>query len=287
MSYQQIHADEQEFPVAVQCRVLGVSRAAYYDWCKRPVSLRDEENARLLEKIESVHKESEQTYGSPRVYAELHAQGERCGMNRIARIMRENRVVSIHRKKYRSTTDSRHDLPVAENVLARKFEATAPNEKWVGDITYLRTREGWLYLAVVMDLFSRQIIGWSMSESLSRDIAVDALRMAFKHRGVGPELFHSDRGVQYASGQYQQMLEQSGVIASMSRTGNCWDNAVAESFFKTLKVERIYRRTYATRSHARRDVFDYIERFYNRKRRHSAIGNLCPAEFEQRYRSAA
>jgi len=288
MIYEQIHAGgNQEASVAEQCRVLGVSRSGYYDWCERPVSARDRENARLLEKIRVVHTESEQTYGSPRVHTELQEQGERCGKNRIARLMRENKVVSIHRRKYRTTTDSSHCLPVVENILAREFEASAPDQKWVGDITYLRTREGWLYLAVVMDLFSRQIIGWSMSESLSKDLAVDALDMALKQRGVGPELFHSDRGVQYASGRYQGMLERQGTIPSMSRRGNCWDNAVAESFFKTLKVERVYRRAYVTRAHARRDVFDYIERFYNRKRRHSSIGNINPVAFEKQYRSAA
>jgi len=287
MIYEQIHAGRLDAAVAEQCRVLGVSRSGYYDWCERPVSQREHENARLLEKIKLVHKESEQTYGSPRVYTELEEQGETCGKNRIARLMRENKVVSIHRRKYRATTESNHALPVAENILGRKFQASAPDQKWVGDITYLQTREGWLYLAVVIDLFSRQIIGWSMSESLSKDLAVDSLEMALEQRGVAPELFHSDRGVQYASGRYQSMLEEQGTIQSMSRRANCWDNAVAESFFKTLKVERVYRRAYVTRAHARRDVFDYIERFYNRKRRHSSIGNLSPVAFEEQYWSAA
>ena len=201
--------------------------------------------------------------------------------------MQENKVISIHKKKFRKTTDSDHTHPIAENILDRQFQATAPNQKWVGDITYLRTAQGWLYLAVVMDLFSRQIIGWSMSNSLSKDLAVDALKMAMTHRGVSPELFHSDRGVQYASGAYQRLLEKEGVICSMSRKGNCWDNAVVESFFKTLKVERVYRKRYVSRAHARRDVFDYIERFYNRKRRHSAIGNYSPYQFEKQFRSAA
>jgi putative transposase len=231
--------------------------------------------------MKALHREFDETYGSPRMHRELQERGLRCGRHRVARLMRKNGIVAVHKRAFRVTTDSAHPLPVAANVLERKFKATAPDQKWVGDITYIPTREGWLYLAVVMDLFSRRIIGWSMNERLEKELATDALKMALKQRGIAPELFHSDRGVQYASGAHQELLEQNGVIASMSRKANCWDNAVAESFFRSLKVERVYRRRYASRQHARIDIFDYIERFYNRKRRHSSLGYLCPAAFEE------
>ncbi len=281
MSYEQIKQSENQYPIATQCEVLEVSRSGYYDWRDRPVSKRKQENLQLVEKIKEAHTESEETYGSPRIHAELVEQGLQVGENKVARLMRENKVVSIHRKKFRSTTDSNHSLPVAENLLDRDFEATAPNQKWVGDITYIPTREGWLYLAVVIDLFSRQVVGWSFSDTLSKSIAIDALQMAIKQRGVSAQLFHSDRGVQYASGAFQKELEDAGTICSMSRKGNCWDNAVPESFFHTLKVERVHRRSYVTRDHARADIFDYLERFYNRKRKHSTLGYLSPVAFEE------
>ena len=281
MSYQQISTSEQEFPVSVQCEVLEVSRSGYYDWKGRPESSRRLENEQLVARIIEVHSETDETYGSPRIHAELRAQGINVNKKRVAKLMRENGVKSVHRRKFRVTTDSKHSLPIAENVLNRDFKATEINQKWVGDITYIQTREGWLYLSVVMDLFSRQIVGWSFSDSLSKHIASDALEMAKMRRGVFPEIFHSDRGVQYASGVFQNQLEKAGTICSMSRKGNCWDNSVAESFFHTLKVERVSRRSYASREHAKADIFDYIERFYNRTRRHSTLGNLSPAAFEK------
>jgi len=281
MKYRQISESESRFPISKLCDVLGVSRSGYYAWKYRPESLRSTEDKQLLMEIREIHRQSEETYGSPRVHAELQDMGVRCGQNRVARIMQENKVVSIHRKKYQVTTNSNHKLTVAENLLDRDFVATDVNQKWVGDITYIPTRQGWLYLAVVMDLFSRQIVGWSMQETLSKDIALDALQMALDRRGVSPELFHSDRGIQYASGSYQQKLESEGIVCSMSRKANCWDNAVSESFFHSLKVERVHRRRYANRAHARVDIFDYIERFYNRFRRHSSIGYKSPAAFEE------
>lgn len=280
MTYEHIQRWEGEFGVRKQCDVLEVSRSGYYEWRERGESARHSENRALGVAIKEAFEQSEQTYGSPRVHAELKARGLTVGRKRIARIMRKDGLVSVHRKKFRCTTDSNHQHPVAANVLEREFEATGPNQKWAGDITYIQTRAGWLYLAVVLDLFSRQIVGWSFSDSLSKNIAVDALQMALRHRGVSPELFHSDRGVQYASGTYQQELIDRQIICSMSRKGNCWDNAVSESFFHSLKVERVYRRRYACREHARADVFDYIERFYNRRRRHSSLGYLSPVEFE-------
>lgn len=281
MNYQQIAAREREFPVASQCEVLGVSRSGYYDWKSRPESGHSRRDRELVEKIRQSHERSEQTYGSPRVHADLQEDGVCCSKKRVARLMRENKLVSVHKKKYRATTNSNHNLPVADNVLNRDFVADEPNKKWVGDITYIATREGWLYLAVVMDLFSRKIIGWSMSDALRKDLATDALQMAQLRRGVSPKLFHSDQGVQYASGSFQTMLEKDKVIASMSRRGNCWDNAVAESFFHSLKVERVNRKSYASRAQARTDIFDYIERFYNRQRRHSSLCLVSPANFEE------
>jgi transposase InsO family protein len=281
MNYQQIAALEDEFPVAAQCSVLGVSRSGYYDWKNRPECGHSRRDSELVEKIRESYERSEQTYGSPRVFVDLKEDKVHCSEKRVARLMRENTLVSVHKKKYRATTNSNHNLPVAENVLNRDFVADEPNKKWVGDITYIHTREGWLYLAVVMDLFSRKIIGWSMSDSLRKDLATDALHMAQLRRGVSPMLFHSDQGVQYASGSFQGMLEKDNVIASMSRRGNCWDNAVAESFFHSLKVERVHRKSYASRAQARADVFDYIERFYNRQRRHSSLCQVSPANFEE------
>lgn len=281
MRFEQIRAQEEEYPVTVQCETLEVSRSGYYDWRDRPESTRSRENRDLTEKIVLFFQESEETYGSPKIHEDLVEEGIRCSKNRVARLMRVNGLKSVRKKKFKVTTDSAHSHPVADNVLSRDFTADAPNQKWVGDITYIKTGEGWLYLAVVMDLFSRQIIGWSMDCTLHREIALNALDMALKGRNIAPELFHSDRGVQYASGEYQKELESEGIICSMSRRGNCWDNAVVESFFNTLKVERVYRKRYATRAEARRCIFDYVERFYNRKRRHSSIGYMSPVQFEK------
>ncbi len=264
------------------CRVLKVSTSGYYAWRGRQQSQRERQNRKLLVAIKVLHKQSKQTYGSPRICRALSKQGTRCSENRVARLMRDNGIRAKQTKHFKATTDSRHDLPVAENTLDRQFEPEAPNEAWAADITYVWTGEGWLYLAVVMDLFSRRIVGFSMRRSLSRALVIEALKMALGRRRIGQGLLHhSDRGSQYASGDFQRELVGAGIICSMSRRGNCWDNAPVESFFATLKGELVHHRRYRTRSEARSDIFEYIELWYNRKRLHSSLDYLSPAEYEE------
>lgn len=263
------------------CRVFGVSRSGYYAWLNRSESFCSRENGRLLERIGEIHKESRGTYGSPRVHAQLRSDGVRCGRKRVCRLMRANGIRARQRRKFRATTDSKHNHPVAENRLNREFVALAPDRVWVGDITYVWTREGWLYLAVVMDLFSRLVVGWSMGSRITRELTMSALRMTICRRKPRAGLLaHHDRGSQYACSDYRKLLKTSGIELSMSRKGDCWDNAVAESFFGTLKTELVHHRNYRTRDEARADIFEWIEVFYNRKRRHSTLGYLSPAEFE-------
>ncbi len=239
------------------------------------------ENRRLLMEIEQSHKASDRSYGSPRVHEDLQELGIRCGRKRVARLMRENGIRAKHTRRYKATTDSAHSEPVAPNLLDRQFEVAEPDRVWTADITYIRTRAGWLYLAVILDLFSRRVVGWSMSNRIDGQLAVTALRRALRSRRPSPGLLHhSDRGRQYACGDYRDILEDHGMICSMSKKGDCWDNAVSESFFKTLKVERVNDRDYWTREEAKIDIVEYIERFYNRKRRHSYLGYLSPVEYE-------
>jgi putative transposase len=274
----------RRFPVALMCRVLGVSRSGYYAWQHRPESARRLENRRLRAKIRTIHKESRATYGSPRVHQALQAQGESCGRHRVARLMREDDLKAKVKKRYKATTDSKHTLPVAPNLLQRDFSPSGPNQVWASDITYVWTGEGWLYLAVTLDLFHRAVVGWSMSRRIDRHLVIDALTMAIKRRGPGPGLIHhSDRGSQYASADFQALLAKHGFRCSMSRKGDCWDNAPVESFFGTLKQELVFHQRYRTRHQARQSLFDYIERFYNRRRLHSALGYLSPAQFEEAY----
>jgi transposase InsO family protein len=282
MKYQFIADHQQEFKITAMCRVLKVSRSGYYAWRKRPVSKREMANQKLTEQIEEIHQESRQTYGSPRIHAELADQGVKCGHNRVARLMRKAELRAKQKRKFKvTTTDSVHNYPVAPNLLAQDFQASQPNEKWVADITYIATAEGWLYLAAVMDLYSRRIVGWAMSDSLERWLPLAALQMALETRQPPPGLLHhSDRGSQYASDDYQAVLTNYQIQGSMSRTGNCYDNAPIESFFGTLKTELVHHRHYATRAEAKTDIFEYIEVFYNRFRRHSALDNLCPIVFE-------
>lgn len=273
-----------QFSITAMARVLEVSTSGYYSWRRREESRRSQENRKLLVEIKAIHTESDATYGSPRIHRELQARGIRCGENRVARLMRLHEVRPKQRRRYKATTDSRHALPVAENHLDRQFNPEAPNEAWAADITFVWTREGWLYLAVVMDLFSRRIVGWSMQSRLKRELVIDALKMATGSRHVGNSLLcHSDRGSQYASGDYQALLAAASIGCSMSRKGNCWDNAPVESFFATLKVERVYHRRYETREEARADLFQYLEVWYNRKRRHSSLGYLSPTDYEEQY----
>lgn len=275
-----------QFSITAMARVLEVSTSGYYSWHRREESRRSKANRKLLVEIKAIHAESDATYGSPRIHRELQARGIRCGENRVARLMRLYEVRAKQVRRYKATTDSGHDLPVAENHLDRRFDPERPNEAWAADITFVWTREGWLYLAVVMDLFSRRIIGWSMQSRLKRELVIDALKMATGSRHLGNSLLcHSDRGSQYASGDYQALLAGASIACSMSRKGDCWDNAPVESFFATLKVERIYHRRYKTREEARADLFQYVEVWYNRKRRHSSLGYLSPADYEEQYAS--
>jgi len=263
------------------CHVLDVSRSGYYAWLKRSESLRSREDKRLLKRISEIHKSSRETYGSPRVHAELQAEGVQCGRKRVARLMRLNGIRARQHKKFRATTDSRHSYAVAENLLNREFSVKFPDQVWAGDITYVWTRDGWLFLAVVLDLYSRLVVGWSMCDRITRRLTMGALRMGLWRRKPQTGLLvHQDRGSQYACDDYQSLLEENGIVCSMSRKGDCWDNAVMESFFHTLKTELVHHRDYLTRAEARADIFEWIEAFYNRKRRHSTLGYLSPMEFE-------
>jgi transposase InsO family protein len=266
------------------CRVLQVSTSGYYQWCRNIITGNNDRNEQLVEQIKKVHKLSNQTYGSPRIYAELKAKGYTCSLNRVARLMQANKIKAEGKKKYIITTDSKHDLPIADNILNQQFTAGAPDEKWSTDITYIWTKEGWLYLAVVLDLFSRRIVGWSMQPTLAKDLVIAALQMALSMRQPACGLLHhSDRGSQYASNEYQKVLKKDGLQPSMSRRGNCYDNAAMESFFATLKKELVYHQSYHTHREAKRDIFYYIEVWYNKKRRHSSLSYLSPEEYEQNW----
>jgi transposase InsO family protein len=281
----QVHA--RQHAVTTMCRVLRVSKAGYYAWVKRAPSARTTADEQLAERIRAVHRASRRTYGSPRVHAELQAQGRRHGRKRIARIMRTQGIRAKARRRFRVTTDSKHAHPIAPNTLARQFaveQVAASDRVWVGDITYLFTREGWLYLAVVLDLGSRRVIGWAMRHTLEGALTEDALTMALTGRRPGPGvLHHTDRGSQYAAGDYRALLTTHGMACSMSRVGDCWDNAVAESFFATLKRELADDADWATRDDARTAVFEYIEVWYNRQRRHSSLDYLSPVAYELRH----
>lgn len=269
------------------CHVLGVSRKAYYAWLKRPISERKLQDQELLVVIKEIYLTSRKTYGSPRIHKEMKKRNIKCSHKRVARLMKENHLVSIHKKPYIHTTNSDHCLPLMQNVLNRNFVVDAPNKVWVSDITYVFTHEGWLYLAAVLDIYSRKIVGWAMGSRITTDLVTSALKMAICHRNPEPGLIHhSDRGCQYASHHYQKLLQQHGFISSMSRKGDCWDNAVMESFFHTLKTELVNHRRYLMRSQAKRDIFEYIEVFYNRLRSHSAIGYVSP-EFYEKQRKVA
>lgn len=276
-----IRAYTGRFPVRLMCRTLAVSPSGYYAWVARPESHRAAENRRLIIEIRMIHAESRRTYGSPRVHATLQAQGQRVSTHRVARLMRASCIRAKTVKRWRATTDSAHPYPVVPNTLNRQFAVAHPNRVWAGDITYVWTAEGWLYLAVVLDLYSRRVIAWGMGSRLTQELALAALTMAIERRrpacGV---LHHTDRGSQYAATLYRELLAGHGLTASMSRRGNCWDNAVVESFFHTLKTELVYHRHYRTRAEARQDIFEWIEVFYNRTRRHSTLGYRSPTEFE-------
>ena len=283
MRYAFIEDHHTVWPIAIQCRVLAVSRSGYYEWRRRPVSERAQRRESLTAAVRKIHVGHRQSYGSPRVHRELRAQGEAVNEKTVAKVMREAGIRAKSDRKFRvTTTDSNHTQPVAENVLNREFTADQRNQKWVADITYIATLEGWLYLAAVLDLWTRKVVGWSMSQRIDSRLVVDALEMAISREFPDAGLVaHSDRGVQYASEHYQGVLTQHDIECSMSRRGNCWDNAPMESFFATLKKELVHHETYANREAARVSLFDYIEVFYNRERQHSALGYVSPLTFEK------
>jgi putative transposase len=282
MRYAFIRNHREAFPVTLLCQVLEVGISGFYAWLRRPESRRTRANRQLLVEIKAVHQRSRQTYGSPRVHADLNANGHACGKHRVAHLMRTNRIVSRHKRKFRTTTNSKHTHPVAANLLKRQFLVAAPNRWWVSDITYIPTQEGWLYLAVTLDLYHRKVVGWAMDRWMTQQLVLDAFTMATNNSRPGTGLsHHSDQGVQYACRAFQALLKATGIQCSMSRRGNCWDNAVAESFFHSLKVELIHGRNFHTRQEARVEIFDYIEVFYNRQRRHSALGYRTPVECEK------
>jgi putative transposase len=277
---------EPEFHVSAMCRALEVSPAGYYRWLRRRPSARDRENERLIEKIRAAHLESRGIYGSPKIYRKLRRGGETVNHKRVERLMKEEDLKAKRVKKSKRTTDSRHSLPVAGNVLAREFKAPHPDEVWTSDITYIWTAEGWLYLVVFLDLYSRLVVGWAVSETLEVEFVERAFLQGQARRGLAVSpLIHSDRGCQYASAAFGERLAAWGCQQSMSRKGNCWDNAVTESFFGVLKSEMVHHESFTTRQEAKDKLFDYIEVFYNRMRIHSATDYFAPAEYEARYRA--
>ncbi len=283
MRYFCIDRCRRHFPVAMMCRVLKVSRSGYYSWRVRPESERSKTDRQLTGVISELHADSRGVYGSPRITADLGDKGYRHGRHKVARLMRLAGLRGCPQRRFRVTTIRDPSHPVADNLLDQDFTAAAPNQRWAADITYISTYQGWLYLAVVMDLYSRRIVGWSMSRWINRHLVIDALTMAIGARLPGADLIHhSDRGSQYTSDDFRDELLEHGIECSMSARGNCYDNAVVESFFGLLKRERVNRVRYRTRAEARADLFDYIECFYNRKRRHGYLGNISPVEFEKR-----
>jgi transposase InsO family protein len=280
-----IEERKTQWPIAVLCRVLEVSRSGFYAWRSRDASVAEVRREELTAEVKTIHAEVKARYGSPRIHAELVAKGHACSVNFVAQVMREAGIAAKTKRKFRQTTDSNHGLPVADNVLDRDFDPEEPNRRWCADITYIPTREGWLYLAVVEDLFSRRIVGWSMDQTMTSRLVVDALEMALARRLKGSSssglVAHSDRGSQYASEHYQRRLREERIECSMSRRGDCWDNAAMESFFASLKKELVHDEDYATRDQAKASIFEYIEAFYNRVRRHSSLGYVAPEQYER------
>ena len=283
MRYQFIEDHRHDFRVTLMCRVLDVSSSGYYAWRKRPSSLREMANETLLKEIQAAHEASKGVYGSPRIYHEVKEKVS-CSQNRVARLMKKHGIAAKQKRRYKQTTKANGAHLVAPNLVNREFAAAAPNEKWTTDITYIPTLEGWLYLAVVLDLFSRRIVGWAMSARMTSDLVLDALHMAIRERKPAVGLIHhSDRGSQYTGAPYQELLKSHQFEVSMSGTGNCYDNAPTESFFGSLKMEWVHHVVYETRAQARTDIFFYIEAFYNRQRRHSTLGYVSPAAHEAAY----
>lgn len=282
MRFRQIEDQRGIWPVRVMCDALSVSASGYYAWRSRPESARKIANRGLLDDIQRVHAHHRERYGAPRIHAELRAEGQTVSRKRVERVMRQHGIRARAPRRYRvCTTDSKHSLPVAANLLEQNFVADRPNQVWLADITYIPTGEGWLYLAVILDLFTRKVVGWAMRDHVRAELTIAALTMAIQRRRPAPGLIHhSDRGSQYAAGDYRDILAAAAIVQSMSRKANCWDNAPMESFFGTLKTELVHQRQYLDREAARRDLFAYIESYYNRQRIHSAIGYVTPQQAE-------
>jgi transposase InsO family protein len=282
VKYAFIKEHHQRWPVGVMCRVLLVSRSGYYGWRDRSPSRQQKRREELVSRIRIAHQENRELYGSPRVHRALLIGGESVSRNTVAKLMREENIRAKQRRRFvPRTTDSTHQKPVAGNILDRDFTAKEPDRKWTTDITYVPTDQGWLYVAAVLDIYSRKIVGWSMADTMESELVIDALQMALHHRRPGEGLLHhSDRGVQYASDDYMHLLQSHNIQVSMSGKGDCWDNAVMESFWATLKTELVHLQSYATRCEAKQSIFEYIEVFYNRKRLHSSLGFVSPESFE-------
>lgn len=284
MKFRFIEAEKVNHTVKLLCKVLGVSRAGFYAWRTRPPSKRAKDDERLRKRIREAHARSRRNYGSPRVHEALKDEEEGLGRRRVARLMREDGIYGKPLKPFVVTTDSDHDFEIAPNLLDRNFAANDVNEVWASDITYIPTAKGWLYLAVVLDLFSRRVVGWALADHLRTELVIEALEMAVEQRKPAPGLlFHSDRGTQYASHAFQAQLACHRMRCSMSRKGNCWDNAVVESFFRSLKVEGLPDTPSASHEAAELEVFEYVEAFYNNNRLHSYLGYISPADYEERY----
>jgi len=282
MKYQFMKDNSSIFPVQKMAHIFNVSSSSYYAWLKKKPSAHERRDNELLIEVKRIFEAKRKKYGSPRIYRELHGTNYSCGRGRIARLMSENGLVARQKKRFKVTTDSKHDYPISPNLLDRDFSVADINACWVSDITYIDTYEGWLYLCSILDLSSRRVVGWAMASHMRAELAIDALDMAVKHRSPSRGLmFHSDRGVQYASKEFRKKLKSYEMVQSMSRKGNCWDNAPAESFFSTLKLEEVYAHSkYKTREEARRAIFEYIEVFYNRQRSHSSLDYMSPVEYE-------
>ena len=269
------------FPVKKICQTMNVSRSGYYKWTNKKKGMREIQNEALLIAIKSIHQKVRERYGSPRIHAELVSNGIECGKNRVARLMKDHQIMARARRKFKATTNSKHNLPVAPNLLAQNFLSRGPGKIWTSDITYIWTEEGWLYLAVVLDIYNREIVGWAMSERMTKELVLGAIQQALgRKRPQKGAIFHSDRGSQYASLAVKSLLKRNLFRQSMSKKGDCYDNAITETFFHSLKMELVYFDRYQTRKQARLSVFEYIEIFYNRERRHSALGYLSPLNFQ-------
>jgi len=278
-----IDAEKKVYSIALLCEVMRVSRSGYYSWLNREQSPRQQEYERLIPVVQEADRVSKQTYGARRIAKEVEAVGVPCGKTKARTLMKMANVSAKQKKKFKVTTDSKHNMPVAPNLLGRQFKVEEPDKVYVSDLTYLWTQEGWLYLVVIIDLFSRQVVGWSLNKRMTKQLVMNALRMAYwRRKPAAGLLFHSDRGSQYCSTDFQRMLKSYKMVSSMSRKGDCWDNSVAESFFGSLKTERVYFSSYRSRKEARQDVVDYIEMFYNSRRRHSYLGYLSPRQFEEK-----